>query len=540
MPGVSAMINGVIDELLELAKEYGCELPGDFRDKTITNMRAGGTPDTTTSVMYQDFLSRRPMEVETFLGSPLRLAKDCGVILPRIEVIYALLHDKNQKNLRGELSPGPSNSKPPPRLSSMQGSGPRPPMTNGMKPRGGGSRAPSLTGPPRRGPYNNGYPPRIPNSSLNGYSSNGAPYSHRNSTEGGDLEDFSHVMLYETVPDGQFQDGSSGSFGEPSAGTGTPSSGELALREREMQIRQREIELREREAHMQMRRGPPPQHAQQRPPPRQRPPPGSVYDDEDDGDDYFDPMGGAKPGVPIDDNIDMLSITSRRHRKMPSQPAMYNQPTGQRASKTMFGRKNRSSGRLMNEIPHASLMDDPLMGYSSNRYGTVDRQTMQAESRQGSITNARMDELARSNGGPYPGAPGHPVPGPRRSTQSPGNMLSPNGQRPSPPNGYANGMRGPPRGPPDGLGVRQPIPRHPPGHGNTVAPQQVEQTAGVSSISQSKPTHQVRSLTGAGSTSAKGLDNARLAPSTSSTENSANSSSSSLQPRPPVAHSVYT
>jgi hypothetical protein len=544
MPGVAAMINGVIDEMLELAKAYGCDLPHDFRDKTIATMRAGG-PETTTSVMYQDFLSRRPMEVETFLGSPIRLAKDCGVTLPRIEVIYALMHDKNQKNLKGDISPGPPNSMlPPPRLSSMAGNAQRPPMMNGMmKPRGGGSRAPSLTGPPRRGPYNNGYPPRMPNGSMNGYGPNGAPYSHRNSTEGGELEDMSHVMLYETVPDGAFQDGSSGSFGEPSAGTATPSSGELALREREMQIRQREIELREREAHMQMRRGPP---LQQRPPPRQRPPPGSVYDDEDDGDDYFDPMGGARPGMPTDDNIDMLSITSRRHRKAPSPQGMHDRPNGQRGSKPSYGgRSNRSSARLMKDmpLPHASLMDDPLMGYSSNRYGTVDRQTMQAESRAGSMTNARMDELARTNGGPFPGAPGPGQgPGPRRSTQSSG-MLSPNGQRLSPPNGYVNGvngLRGPPRGPPDGLGVRQPIPRHTSGHGNQVVPQQVEQTAGVSSISQSKPTHQVRSLTGVGSTSAKVTDNAKLAPSTSSTENSANSSSSSLQPRLPIAHSVYT
>lgn len=542
------MINGIINELIELAKAYGCELPEEFLDKTVAAMRAGGTSETTTSVMYQDFTMRRPMEVETFLGSPLRLAKECGVVLPRIEVIYALMHDKNQKNLKGELVTGPSNSMPPPRLSSMAGNAQRPPpMMNGMmKPRGNGSRAPSLTGPPRRGPYMNGYPPRMPNGSLNTLPVNaGVPYGHRNSVEGGELEEFSHVMLFENVPDGVNQDGSNGSSGEPSAGTGTPSSGELAIREREVQIRQREMELREREAHMHMRRGPPPQ---QRPPPRQRPPPGSVYDDEDDGDDYFDPMGGARPGMPIDENIDMLSITSRRHRKAPSAPGpMYSQPSGQRGSKPMFGPpgrpKNRSSARLTHDmpLPHSSLMDDPLMGYSSNRYGTVDRQAMQAESRAGSITNSRMDDLARNNGGSYPGGPGQGL-GPRRaSQQSQAFVMGPNAQRQSPPNGYGSGMRGPPRGPPpDGLGVRQPVPRHHPGQGSMVAPQSIEQTAGVSLNSYTKSSHQVRILTGVGSTSVKGIDNSKLAASTSSAENSASSSSSSLQPQVPVIHSVYS
>ncbi|KAF2666445.1 hypothetical protein BT63DRAFT_416813 [Microthyrium microscopicum] len=514
MPGVSAMVNGIIDELLNLAKSYGCELDDGFREKTIANMRA--SQDAVTSVMYQDFLARRPMEVETFLGSPIRLAKEAGISLPRVEVLYALLHDRNQRNLKGELPPSPTyQGGAPPRSSSMSTAGARPPM-NGMK-AVRGSRAPSMVGQ-RRGPPPNGYPPRM--NGMNGHPQNGGPYSRRDSVEG-DLEEFSHVMLYENVPDGQFQDGSSGSFGEPSAGT--PSSGELALRERELQLRHREMELREREAGMQMRRGPPPRG----PPPRQRPPPGgAMYDDEDE-DDFFDAMGG---GPPNNDNFDMLSITSRRHRKMPSGGGgMYNQPNASRSSKNIFSRKNRSSTRLMQDIPspHDSLRNNPLLGYSSNRYGTVDRTTLEAESRAGSMTNGRMNDLAMQQG-PYPGMPG---PSMRRASHSPGNPLSPNGMGHSPPNGYSNGT--PRNGPMPGQrpsppgGVRQPIPRHPPGHGNAVAPQQVEQHAGVSTLYPPKPT--VRNLTGSVGASAK---TGKSALTESSTETSANSSASSLQNRP--------
>ena len=47
----------------------------------------------------------------------------------------------------------------------------------------------------------------------------------------------------------------------------------------------------------------------------------------------------------------------------------------------MFGRpkvQNRTSARLMAEIPglHENLMGNPLLGYSSDRYGGVDRHNM--------------------------------------------------------------------------------------------------------------------------------------------------------------------
>jgi Ketopantoate reductase PanE/ApbA C terminal len=511
MPGVSPLINGVVDEMVQLAKAHGCHMPEDFPETTIAHYRS--TTDT-TSVMYQDFLARRPMEVETYLGSPLRLAKKVGVTLPRIEMLYALLHDKNQKNLKGDAPPSPgAMSHPLPRTSSLAPPGARPPNgmpPNGMKnPRMGG-RAPSMTngGPPmpRRGPYGNGYG-RM-NGSANGFPM--MPYSRRGSAEGKDLEEFSHVMLYEN---GDGQDGSSGSYGEPSGGT--PSSSELALRERELAIRQREIELREREQHVGPRRGPPPRRGP-------RPPQHGVFDDDDDEDDYFDPMSGGQGMGPGDENIDMLSITTRRHRKMPSGSGSFSQAPGPRNGNNIFQRKTRSSSRaMMHDMPsaHESIMNNPLLGYSSNRYGAVDRQALEAESRHNSISNARMDELARGPGGPYPGGPGGPYP--RRTSQNAGNPLHLN----------TNGMRSAPalNGRPSPPGMRQPMPRHLSAHGNG-APLPVEQHVGVSNLYPLKEAPQVRSLTGSASASTGSGDS--LSTKTGS-DSSANSSASSLPPQPP-------
>jgi Ketopantoate reductase PanE/ApbA C terminal len=516
------MINGIVDELIELGGSLGCDFSDDYKEKIIATMKLPPTIEGTTSVMYQDFLARRPMEIETFLGSPIKLAKRRNMILPRLEVVYALLHDKNQRNLKGETPPSPGvNPGLPPRTSSMQTGG-RPPM-NGIKNRGGmANRAPSLTGPHpamRRGPYANGY--RMGNGSqVNGFGPHGGHHSQRDSGEGEVLEDFSHVMLYEGVPDGGFQDGSSGSLGEPSGGSGTPSGSELALKERELALRQRELELKEREQHMHMRRGPPPRRIQ-------RPPTVQGYDDEDQEDDYFDPMSGGHAPGQGDDNIDMMSITSRRNRKMPSNN-YHHQPHPPRGAKNVFARKNRSSTRLMQDMPspHESIMNNPLLGYSSNRYGTVDRQALEAESRQNSMTGPKMEEMARAAHSNQYG----PI---RRPSQSPGNPLSPIGQRPSPPNGFVNGMRPGPsvmngRPSPPG-GVRQPFPKHPAGHGNILAPQPVEQHVGVSTLYPPKSDSQVRSLTGSASASAKSGESASA---NTGSVNSAASSSSSLQPRP--------
>lgn len=536
--GVQAMISDVIDELLQLAHAQACDFDGSFKARIIEKM----TESTDThSIMYQDYVAKRPMEVETYLGAPIKLAKDCGLKVPRIETLYALLHHcniVNQQRPAPSASPNaPGPGVPPPRMSSN--GPPRGPM-NGLNgpPNGNGmgrGRTPSMQGPPmRRGPgpgpgppMMNGYPPR----QNNGYGPRGPgpnQLSRRPSLEGDDLQDFSHLVLYDGIPEG----GVAPAYGDGGSGTS-----DLALRERELALRHRELQLRERE--YSMRRGP------------RRPPPSHAggFDEDDDDDDFFDPNDVRGPPAPaIDaDSLDMMSVTSRRTRKAPSLSQIRNNPegsmgqqrAGMRQSHSYGGRpalnRNRGSQQLLASMPalHDSVMDDPMLSYSSNRYGNVDRKMMGQESRTNSLTAARLSELqgAGNNAG-MNGAYPSPAPGmaPRRASQSPGNPFNRNMGRPSPdqerymgpPGGMPNGGPAPP-----GM-MRQPVPRYPPGQGNAVAPHQVEQHAGVSNQYLPKgppppPKKTVRSLTGSASASAGSGDSQHV-----DSDPSAHSSQSSL------------
>lgn len=394
----------------------------------------------------------------------------------------------------------------------------------------GRGRMPSMPGPPpgmggpRRGPGPpmNGGPNGFGRPMPNGYGppphrGMGPQQSRRGSMEAADLEEFSHLVLYDDIPEG----------GEAGYGDGS----DLALREREFMLRQRELALREQE--MRMRRGPPG--------PRRGPPPSvrnGGYDDDDEDDGEYMDAGPVQPMIDPD-NFDMMSVTSRRNRKAPSARDLRKNPEfgDARRGNGMFNRpsynRNRSSARIISNLPtdRASIMDDPLLDCSSNRYGTVDRANLGRESRSNSLTSARLDEMQ------FGGAPmGQSGPYPRRSSQSPGNPYSPammgrGTGRPSPPNGYMGHQNGNGRPSPPG-GVRQPVPRYPPGQGNTVAPQQVEQHAGVSALNPPKGPMNVRSLTGSASASAGSGDSGASAHIDS--ENSAHSSQSSLGARAAV------
>ena len=509
-PGVREMIVDVIRELLQLAGAHGCSFPSDFVDKTIQNMTTGSQEPST---MYQDFTARRPMEVETYLGAPVELAQAAGVKIPRIETLYTLLRHVNTTNQ--DRSPpqakpaAPAVAQPPPRVASMQPPPPRQPhpsMAGGPMNGGPGPRPPRgpYMGPPgRRGP-----PP------VNGYRGppNGYPHpqmQRRPSLEENNLDEFSHVVLYDDMPEGDVGEG----------GVGGP----VALRERELMLRERELQFKQQEMAMRTR-GRRTSHA-----------PMPDFDDDDE-DDYFDPMQmrGVPPPPGVDpDNLDMMSVTSRRTKRAPSQGQlrrdMHSGAPGMRGG--AFGRppqmgRNRTSASLMSDMPMLgeNILNNPMMGFASNRYGAVDRKEMHDESRASSLTAARLHDIG---GGPYPGPP--PGPPSRRTSRSPGNPFSPMGRgmgRPSPPNDpYAQGPQRNGRPSPPG-GVQAPVPRYPPGQGNMVHPHQVEQQVGVSKPYPPKPP--VKSLTGSASASANSGDSGSA---NIESEPSAHSSTSSFMPR---------
>ena len=507
-----------MEELCQVATTFDCSFPSDFKQKTIESMTA---PTDSQTIMYQDFLARKPMEVETYLGAPIAIAQEAGLKVPRLQTLYALLHHTNTINL---TRPVPSTSPSIPQQAPIRvssGPPPRPPMNGGGRgrmPSGPpGMGMPMHSGPPRRGPPPvngfrgppppNGYPPR--------------QMSRRPSFEDNNLDDFSHVVLYEELGEGDY----AGGYGDVPNGQPGP---DMAMRERELMLRQRELQIREQE--LAMRRG-----GGRRPQGRRREP----DFDEDDEDDYFDPME-HRPRMPVDDNVDMLSVTSRRTKKAVSSSALRKDPNMSgnirptSFSRPFMGGRNRSSAALMRDMPglHDNLMDNPMMSYSSNRFATVDRKMMHDESRTNSLTAGRLQELGQQQGGGFGGNGGYPVPPSRRTSQSPGNPFSPMGRgngRPSPPqdpylqpNGapYQNGGRPSPPG-----GVRAPVPRYPPGQGNSVQPSQVESQVGVS-----KPLPPTKgaskSLTGSASASAGSGESAHL-----DTEPSASSSQSSFAPR---------
>lgn len=335
--------------------------------------------------------------------------------------------------------------------------------------------------------------------------------------EGADLEEFSHLVLYDDIPE-------TGSVYAPDS--------ELALREKELALRQRELALREQE--MRMRRAPAPRRG-----PSAMRTGGGMFDEDDEDDDYFDPLAGPPMGMIDPDNFDMMSVTSRKNRKIPSAAQLRKNPEYDtmpaRNSRFRPGVGRNRSSQIVNHVSgmHDNILDDPLIGCSSNRFANVDRSQMH-ESRTNSLTSARLDELQYGPGGPSPLGMNGAMP--RRASQSPGNPYSPSirggggggaGQpgRPSPPNGYGappvNGRPSPPNA------VRQPVPRYPPGHGNVVAPQQVEQHVGVSALQPPKAKN-MRSLTGSASASAGSGDSTHMG-----SEPSAHSSQSSLGPHAP-------
>lgn len=525
--GVRQLVSEVIDELLDLARAQGCTFPADFRQTTIQKMVSA--PDATPSIMYQDFQSRRPMEVETYLGSPIKLATECGVRVPRIETLYALLHHVNIVNQnRPRLGETPSPSVPVPPPTQRMSSAPPPqraPLNgalrasrttsamSGMMPMAGRRGPPSMgNGMPR--------PPSVHQAAVNG------KLPREPSVEG--LEEFSHLILYDdAATDGaqSMQNGSNGYGGDtPGGPPPSASAADLALRERELALRQREMQLREQE--MGMRRGGGPRRGA----PSRRP----EFDEEDE-DDYFDPMD-ALPIPHVDpDSVDMLSITSRRTRKAPTASQLRGLPEmagggpgGSRPGSSFsryFGGRKRASDRIVQEIPslHDSLFDNSLMGCSSNRYGSVDRNQMHVDSRANSLTASRMGDY-----------PPHPYPQSRRNSGSPatgfggpGRPMGRPGPPPDPSLGPPNGYH--PRGNPSPPGnMRAPVPRHPPGHGNTLAPQQVEQQFGVSNPYPGKVPPKHRSLTGSASASAESGDSGASA--SLDFENSAHSSQISLGP----------
>lgn len=524
-PGIRKLVNDLVDELISIATADGCNFPNDFKTKTLEAMTQ---PSDHNNTMYQDYSSRRPMEVEVYLGSPIKIAQLVGFKAPHCETLYGVLHHFNLANQTKSPNSSPPPTATPPLVRQM---GPRPqPSLRGRPPSNqgpaSGKRLPSAMNG-YSGRINGGYSPKPPSNGL----------SRRNSFDN-DLEEFGHIAMY-----GDALETDEGNYVTETGGPSHPGgmggdfgrnrAGELAFREREIAMRQREIELREQELIRRseganrgylgggMSRGQ--RHSQ--------------FEDEEDDDDVYYDNGPPFPPQVDPDSIDMMSVTSRRNRRIPSSgnlrnmdPSIVPPSRGLRHS-TVNPRpaamRNRTAARLVSEIPtlHDNIIENPLMGYSSNRYGTVDRKMLSDTSRANSLSASRSGDVrddpsfstSGQRGGPYP--PHRPA-----SRQGAPPNMRPNGA-PVPGNMYPAEMRA--RGPPP---VRQSVPRFLPGPGEQQIPGQVDHRnydpVSQSHLNKGPPSNANRSTTGSASASATSGDSGSGVSGLLDSENSYSSSSS--------------
>lgn len=96
-PDSLALCESVVREVHAAADACGVKIPPSMMEKTIDNTRKMVPYD---SSMRLDYIHRRPMELESIFGNPLRAAAACGASMPRVEMLYRQLRFINASNLK--------------------------------------------------------------------------------------------------------------------------------------------------------------------------------------------------------------------------------------------------------------------------------------------------------------------------------------------------------------------------------------------------------------------------------------------------------
>lgn len=95
-PHALALAESVVSEVHRGAASCGAEIPEAAIRETIDHTRKMVPYD---SSMRLDYLHRRPMEVESIFGNPLRSAQSHGGLMPRVEMMYRELKFIDERNL---------------------------------------------------------------------------------------------------------------------------------------------------------------------------------------------------------------------------------------------------------------------------------------------------------------------------------------------------------------------------------------------------------------------------------------------------------
>ena len=91
------LIRDIIVEVHRAATAAGVAISEATIDKTIDTTRTMVPYD---SSMRLDYLNQRPLEVEAIFGNPIRAARDLGVEMPRVTMLYQQLKFIDWKNRR--------------------------------------------------------------------------------------------------------------------------------------------------------------------------------------------------------------------------------------------------------------------------------------------------------------------------------------------------------------------------------------------------------------------------------------------------------
>ncbi len=87
-PDSLALCESIVREVHAAADACGVKIPPSMIEKTIDNTRKMVPYD---SSMRLDHMHRRPMELQSIFGNPLRAAAACGASMPRVEMLYRQL-----------------------------------------------------------------------------------------------------------------------------------------------------------------------------------------------------------------------------------------------------------------------------------------------------------------------------------------------------------------------------------------------------------------------------------------------------------------
>ena len=397
------VIRGILSECLDIARRQNCSFPKSHVNDIISTMtsRFPDPSDTNTAepldpnlftTMYQDLLANRPLEFEVYLGNPVRMAEDLGLEVPNLHALYAVARHINKSRTNGDTarsSPIVQQPRQPVPRQSVQS------VVNGRG-RGIGPRSLSDGPPVTANGRGRPPPPGVPN---------GRGRPPRGSMES-EFDQFKDVPNYSDQISDEPTNGELPNNRRPRPPPNVRIPPDYDIRTRELMLRERELQIREREIEMQRRQG------------RLRHNVPSTIMDDEEGEESNVPPGSQPISqrhlMSTGDNFDMMSMTGRRARNKTQVPPGTRPkpfPGGDPNSGSVGGggrllslggrSKTGRSGSMLSvsQATFDPLNENPLMGFTSNRYPGVDTRTLAANSRANSLTSQRMDEMGMGPGG---------------------------------------------------------------------------------------------------------------------------------------------